>query len=93
MLFAVEACYEAVDRRFQPYPSIFSGQTLSDFIDPFVKRIEPCVKASVLKVENITQGQKSENPVMTFDTDDRLLDRVTDRSDNALQDDHRIPPF
>jgi hypothetical protein len=72
-------------------PSIFNGQTLSDFIDPLVERIEAGMKASVLQVENIAKAQKSENPVVTFHIDEHLLDRVTGRSENTPQSVHRIP--
>jgi len=42
-------------------PSILDGETLPDFIDPFVECVEACVKASVVKVEDISHDQKPEN--------------------------------
>jgi hypothetical protein len=80
-------------RRFQPSPSIFNGETFPDFIDPFLERIQPRVKASVVKVKYVAAGQKSENPVVSFDVDQHLLGRVTDSNQNVPQDVHRISPL
>jgi hypothetical protein len=72
-------------------PSIFDGEAFPDFIDPLVEGIEPCVQASVVKVEYVPAGQKSENPVMRFHIEQHLLDRMTDSNYNVPQDVHRIP--
>src|SRR6266849_8913645 len=77
----------------QPAPSILDGETLPDFIDPFVKCVEACVKASVVKVEYVSHDQKSENPVVSFHVDQHLLDHVTDGDNNFPQDVHRVPHF
>jgi hypothetical protein len=86
---AYEAWPVAAD--FGPGPSIFNGEALPDFIDPPVEGIEPCVQASVVKVEYVPAGQKSENPVMRFHIEQHLLDRMTDSNYNVPQDVHRIP--
>jgi hypothetical protein len=83
----------AVSRQIQPNPSIFNGEALPDFIDPLVERVEPRVKASVVKIKYIAAGQKSENPVVGFHVDEYLLDRVTDKNNNVPQHVHRIPRF
>src|ERR1700676_5085771 len=71
--------------------SIFDGETLPDFIDPPVEGIEPCVQASVVKVEYVPASQKYENPVMRFHIEQHLLDGMTDSNYNVPQDVHRIP--
>jgi hypothetical protein len=78
-------------RRGQPDPSIFNREPLPDFIDPFFKRIEPRVNAPIVKVKYVGRGQKSENPMVRFDVDERLLNRVTDKNYNVPQHVHRIP--
>jgi hypothetical protein len=80
-------------RRCQPGPSIFDGETLPDFIDPFVKCVEACVKTSVVKIKYVSHGQKSENPVVRFHVHQNQLNRVTDENNNVPQDVHRIPHF
>jgi hypothetical protein len=74
-------------------PSIFDGETLPDFIDPLVERIEPRVQASVLKIKKIADRQKPEKPVVAFDVDDHLFDRVTDGNDDVPHGVHHVPPF
>lgn len=44
------------------------------------------MQISVMQVENIAQRRKPENPVVAFDIDQRLIDRVTEGGDNAPQD-------
>jgi hypothetical protein len=78
-------------RRFQRTQSIFDGETLPDLIDPLIERIEAGVKASVMQVEYISRGYKSENPVVTFHVDDHLLDSVAYGNDNVPQNIHCIP--
>jgi hypothetical protein len=80
-------------RRFGPGPSILDGEAFPDFVDPLVERIEAGVNAPVMKVEDISHGQKSEDPVVTFDVDQHLLDRVTDSNNSVPQNVHRIPRF
>ena len=77
----------------QPAPSILDGETLSDFIHPFVECVEACVKASVVKVEDISDDQKPENPVVSFHVGQHLLNHVTDGNNNFPQDVHRVPHF
>jgi hypothetical protein len=72
--------------------SIFDGETLPDFIDPFLERVQARVKASIVKVKYIAAGQEPENPMVSFDVDEHLLDRVTDKNQNVPQNIHRIPP-
>ena len=76
-----------------PNPSIFNGETFPDFVHPLVQRIEPCVKASVVKIKNIAASQESENPVVSFHVNEYLLDRVTDKDNNVPQNVHRIHPL
>jgi hypothetical protein len=71
--------------------SIFDRETLSDFIDPLVERIEARMDGPVVKVKYISARQKSENPVVRFHVDEDLLDRVTHGNNNVPQDVHRIP--
>jgi hypothetical protein len=78
-------------RRGQPDPSIFNRKPLPDFIDPFFKRIEARVNAPIVKVKYVGRSQKSENPMVRFDVDKRLFNRVTDRNHNVPQHVHRIP--
>jgi hypothetical protein len=75
----------------QPGPSIFDGETFPDFIDPLFQGIEPGVKSPLVKAKNVTEGQKSENPVVAFHVNQYLLDRVTDGDSNAQQNIHRLP--
>jgi hypothetical protein len=88
---AVTDRHRPFGRRLQPRPSIFDGEALPDFIDPFVQRIEPGVEPSLVKVKNISERQKSENPVVAFHVSQYLLDRVTDGNNNAQQNIHRLP--
>jgi hypothetical protein len=76
-----------------PNPSILNGETFPDFVYSLVQRIEPGVKASIVKVEYVPACEKSENPVVGFYIDQYLLDRVTDRNSNIPQNVHRIPPL
>src|ERR1700686_1683019 len=74
--------------------SIVDRQALPDLIDPLVERVEAGVQTFVLKVEDIAQCQKSEDPVVALQIGEHLFDRVTDCSHNTPQDVHRIPsPF
>jgi hypothetical protein len=43
-----------------------------------------------MKVKYVAAGQESEDPVVRFDVDEYLLDRVTDRNQNVPQNVHRI---
>jgi hypothetical protein len=91
---AIEAsCEVALGCLSQLRPSIFDGETLPYFIDPFVQRIEASVQAPVVKIKYVSPCQKSENPVMAFHIDDHLLDRVTAKSNDVQQGIHRILPF
>jgi len=72
--------------------SIFDRKALADFIEPALERIEPGVKAAVVKVEKITDREESKNPVMAFDIKQDLIDRMTDRGDHTQHSIHRIPP-
>ena len=89
----MRAGQSGIGRRHDAWPnrSIFDGETLPDFIDPPVEGIEPCVQASVVKVEYVPASQKSENPVMRFHIEQHLLDGMTDSNYNVPQDVHRIP--
>jgi hypothetical protein len=75
----------------QANPSIFNGETFPDFIYSLVQRVKSGVKASVVKVKDVSACEKSENPVVTFDVDEYLFDRATDRNNNVPQNFHRIP--
>jgi hypothetical protein len=72
--------------------SIFDRQAFADFIEPALERIEPGVKAAVVKIEKIADGEQSENPVMAFDVKQELIDRMTDRAKNTQRSIHRSPP-
>lgn len=72
-------------------PSIFNGETFPDFIYSLVQRIKSGVKGSVVKVKDVPDNQKSENPVVGFHVDEYLLDRATGRNNNVPQNVHRIP--
>jgi hypothetical protein len=77
-------------RRLQPNASIFDGETLPDFIDPSVQRIEPGVERLVVKIKNIAAGQQPENPVVALYVVEDLLDRMANGNNNSQQDIHRI---
>ena len=81
----------AVDRRRQRNRSIFNGETFPDFIYSLVQCIKSGVKGSVVKVKDVPDNQKSENPVVGFHIDQYLLDPVTDGNNNVPQNVHRIP--
>ena len=49
------------------------------------------MNASIVTVKYVGRGQKPENPIVRFDIDERLLDRVTDRNHNVPHHIHRIP--
>jgi hypothetical protein len=49
------------------------------------------MKATVVKIENIPAGKKSEDPVVRLDIDQHRLDRVTDENKNTQHSVHRIP--
>jgi hypothetical protein len=51
------------------------------------------VEASVVKVEDISDDQKSENPVVSFHVEQHLLYHVTGSDNNFPQDVHRVPHF
>ena len=72
-------------------PSIFNRETLPDFIYSLVQRIKSGVKGSVVKVKDVPDNQKSENPVVGFHIDQYLLDPATDGNNNVPQNVHRIP--
>jgi hypothetical protein len=72
--------------------SIIDREAFADFIEPALKRIQPGVKAAVVKIEKIADGEESEDPVMVFDVKQDLIDRMTDRGDNTQHSIHRIPP-
>jgi hypothetical protein len=72
-------------------PSIFNGETFPDFIYSLVQRIKSGVKGSVVKVKDVPDNQKSENPVVGFHVDQHLLDPMTDQNNNVPQNVHRVP--
>jgi len=74
----------------KPSISTFDGEALADFIDPFLEGIEASVNASVVKIEYIGRGQKSENPVVGFHIGQHQLKRVTHINHNVPQNVHRI---
>jgi hypothetical protein len=76
----------------QPRRSIFDRETFADFIDPLVEGIEARMDAAVVKIEDVSTGQESEDPVVRFHVVEDLLDRVTDGNNNVPQDFHRISP-
>src|SRR5262249_43322725 len=65
--------------------SIFERQPLPDFINALLKRIEPGMQGSVVQIEDVTEGNEAENPVVGFHITQHRLDRVTDPGDNAQQ--------
>jgi hypothetical protein len=71
--------------------SIFGSQAFPDFIDPPVDGVEPGVKAFVVKIEDVTHGQKSKDPVVTFNVDDHELDGVAGRYNDVPQNAHMFP--
>jgi hypothetical protein len=72
--------------------SIFDGKPFSDFIDAFLQRVEAGVQASVVKVEQISDDEKSKNPVMRFDVDQNLVHGMPHRGYHAPQRIHCILP-
>jgi hypothetical protein len=72
--------------------SIFDGEPFSDFIDAFLQRIEAGVQASVVKVEKISDDEKSKNPVMRFHVDQNLVHGMPHRGYHAPQRIHCILP-
>jgi hypothetical protein len=72
--------------------SIFDGKPFSDFIDTFLQRVEAGVQASVVKVEQISDDEKSKNPVMRFDVDQNLVHGMPHRGYHAPQRIHCILP-
>src|SRR5882724_8025538 len=72
--------------------SIFRSEPLSDFIHSLVKRVKSCVKALVVKEEDVSGRQKPENPVVRFHINQCQLNEVTDTGNRGPQDVHRIPP-
>jgi hypothetical protein len=63
--------------------SIFDGEPLPDFIDPFFDRVEPRMQGAIVKIENIAEGKKPKNPVMALDIRQYRLDRMADQADRA----------
>jgi hypothetical protein len=70
---------------------MFGSEAPSDFVEPFIKRVEPGVKASIVEVKYIAKGCEAENPVVAFDVDEDLLDGVADKRQDTQQNVHRIP--
>ena len=73
-------------------PSIVDGKALPDFVDPLFERIEPGVKGAVVEVEDIAEGEQSEDPMVALDVNQHLFDRMTDERNNTDQDVHRMSP-
>jgi hypothetical protein len=76
----------------QPERSILDRETLADFIDALVERVEARVNGPVMKIKYIAARQKSENPVVRLHVDEHLLDPVTHGNNHIPQDVHRTPP-
>jgi hypothetical protein len=69
---------------------IFEREAFSDFIDPLFELIESGMHGPVVQVKNIAERGERENPVMTFDVAEHILDRVTDKSERIHQSVHRV---
>jgi hypothetical protein len=72
--------------------SIFDRKPFPDLVDPLFQRIEPGMQGTVVQVKNISQGGKSEDPVMGLDVIQDCLDRVPDEGERAQQNVHRVLP-
>src|SRR5205814_9241753 len=72
-------------------PSIFDGEPLPDFVDPLLDGVEPRMQGTVVEIEDVAEGNQSENPVMAFDIGQHSLDRTADKGDNAQQRIHDTP--
>jgi hypothetical protein len=78
---------------FAAAPSIFDRETLADFVDPPVERVEARMNGAVVKVKHISRREKSEDPVVRFYVDEHLLDPVAHGNNTVPQDVHRtLPP-
>ena len=77
---------------FAAGPSILDGETLADFVDPPVERVEARMNGAVVKVKYISAREKSQNPVVRFHVGEHLLDPVAHGNNTVPQDVHRTPP-
>jgi hypothetical protein len=76
----------------QPERSILDCETLANFIDTLVERVEARVNGPIVKIKYIAAREKSENPVVRLHVDEHLLDSVTHGNNHLPQDVHRTPP-
>jgi hypothetical protein len=58
--------------------SATAGETLSDFIKPFIERVEPSVNALVVKVKDVTDYDDAKKPVVTIQVAKNLVGSVAD---------------
>jgi predicted ATP-dependent endonuclease of OLD family len=71
--------------------STTAGKTLSDFIKPFLKRVEPGMKAFVVKVEYITDYDEAKEPVVTVQVTNNPVGRTADEDNEFPQGAHLNP--
>jgi hypothetical protein len=63
--------------------SAVTGKTLSDLIEPSIKRVKSGVKRFVVKVKNIPNCHHPKKPVVMFQVPKRMLGCTSDESDEA----------
>jgi hypothetical protein len=71
-------------------PSKLDREPLPDFVHPLFKRVEPGVQVPVMKVEDVPQRDKPENPVVTFHVEQHLLDAMRHGDNRIQQKVHRV---
>jgi hypothetical protein len=81
-------CYPGSD--ISRDPSQLDRQPLPDFVHPLFKRVESGVKIPVVKVEDVPQRDKPENPVVTFHVKQHLLDAMRHGDNRIQQKVHRV---
>jgi len=68
--------------------SVIAGNTLSDFIKPFIKRVKPGMKALVVKVEYVADYDEAKEPVVTIQVAEDLVGRTADADNEFPQGAH-----
>jgi hypothetical protein len=68
--------------------SATAGNTLSDFIKPFIKRVKSGMQAFVLKVEYAADHHEAKKPVVMVQVTNNPIDRAADEDNEFPQGTH-----
>jgi hypothetical protein len=84
-----QATYERNQQMISRARSILDGETLADFVNALVERIEPRMNRTVMEIEDVAAGEEREDPMVMLDIAKDSLDGLADECDHAPHKFHR----